>query len=59
MSNQELSAKFIAGIDKAIQELVQKKAMLGPSFVVADATGAVKKITAKKILKEKQKMNKS
>lgn len=52
MNSKEQSVKFIEGIDKALKELVQKKAVLGQSFVVADAKGGVKTISAKHLLKK-------
>ena len=51
MNSKEQSVKFIEGIDKALKELVQKKAVLGQSFVVADAKGRIKTIPAKQLLK--------
>jgi hypothetical protein len=54
MNSKELSVKFLEGIDKALKELVQKKANLGQSFVVADAAGGVNTIPAKQLLKKKQ-----
>ncbi|MCP1380827.1 hypothetical protein [Runella salmonicolor] len=54
MNSKELSVKFIEGIDKALKELVPKKAVLGQSFVIADAKGGMKTIPAKQLLKKIQ-----
>lgn len=54
MNSKELSEKFIEGINKALKELTQKKAILGQSFVVADKQGGVKTIPAKQLLKRMQ-----
>ena len=52
MNNKELSGKFLEGMDKALRELVQKKAILNQSFVTSDTEGVIKVVTAKKVLRK-------
>jgi hypothetical protein len=52
MSNKELSGKFLEGLEQALKELVQKKAALGQSLVVANAQGQITIISAKEVLKK-------
>ena len=52
MNNKELSGKFLEGMDKALRELVQKKAILNQSFVTSNTEGVIKVVTAKKVLRK-------
>ena len=52
MNNKELSGKFLEGMDKALRELVQKKAILNQSFVTSNTEGVIKVVTAKKALRK-------
>lgn len=49
--NHELGRKIMAGIKKAVEELIKTSAANNESLVVADEDGNVKKVPARELLR--------
>jgi hypothetical protein len=51
MKSNELSEKFMAGLNLARKRLIEKRALENRTLVIADKDGNVKEVPAKELLK--------